>query len=388
MKEALKAPPADVSESEALGHLNEILASKSFAASPRCQQFLSFVVKETLEGRSDSIKERTIAMEVFGKDHHFEPGEDSLVRVKAREVRKRLAEFYQGHPSADVRIDLPLGGYVPRIEATPLDVPVPVPLAAPPVMSPPEASSLQEPKRISRRAMLWSGIAAAGVAITYPLIRYSNAPTSNLDLFWKPVFATRTPLLIAIPVLKTEAGEITDRVGMGAAAAVNEAAEYFVNVRYPYRLRFGSDLTFAQLREQPSLLLGGFSSAWTTRMTSTLRYALVRNDDGRPGGYVRDSQTGTIFGPILTKNGYASEDYAIVCRLFDAASGQITLIAAGITTFGTESAARFFFRPALFEQLIKSQAKDWQKKSFQAVIKINVIETTPSAPSLVATHFW
>ncbi|MBS1813344.1 MAG: hypothetical protein JSS87_00545 [Acidobacteria bacterium] len=375
-----KTPPTPISEGQTIGHLEEILASESFSASRRCQQFLSFVVHETLQGRGDAIKERTIAIEVFGKDHHFEPGEDSLVRVKAREVRKRLAEFYQQHPDTAVRIDLPLGGYIPRIQKKTPEITTPLPSPPGPIAN--------HSSKMSRRAMLWTGAACAAGLAAWPVIKYAQRPSTPLEQFWQPVFATGRPLLIAIPLLAAEDGSITERVGMGAAAAANEAAEYFVSVRYPYRLRFGSDLTFAQLCEQPSLLLGGFSSVWTTRMTQALRYSLVRNVDGAPGGSIVDSFTKQTYGPIRTRNGYASEDYAIVCRLFDAASGQIILIAAGITTFGTESAAHFFFRPDLFSQIVQGHDSNWQKKNFQAVIHVSVIETTPSTPTLVATHFW
>jgi hypothetical protein len=382
MQTGIKPVLTPTADDVARHHLAQVLASNSFSSSRRCQQFLSFVVKEALEGRADSIKERTIAMEVFGKDQHFEPGEDSLVRVKAREVRKRLAEFYEQHPDAHLKIDLPLGGYIPRFQQS-NGVTEPVPrtaLYAQPVE--------RAPSLMTRRKMLWAGgaCAAAGLA-AWPISRYLSAASTPLDQFWEPIFATHAPLLISIPLLNDEDGAITERVGLGAAAAANEAAEFLASRRYPSRLRFGSDFTFSQLREQPSLLLGGFSSQWTDRITKSLRYHLVRNTDG-PGGSVRDAQTGKIYGPINTHNGYAPEDYALVCRLFDAAANQIILVAAGITTFGTESAARFFFRPELFEQLIAGQNKGWQKKNFQALIHISIIETTPSAPTIVATNFW
>lgn len=373
-----------ISNGEALEHLNEILASDSFSASRRCQQFLNYVVHETLEGRGATIKERTIATEVFGKGQQFEPGEDSLVRVKAREVRKRLAEFYGQHPDATLRIELPLGGYLPRIQPGVAKL---LQASAPPL--PPATDQVSSPKSfLTRRRLLWTGAACAAGAVAWPAIRYAQLESEPIDEFWKPVFSTGAPVLISIPLLPAEDGAITERVGLGAAAAANEAAEFFSRRRYLYRLRFGSDLTFSQLREQPSLLLGGFSSIWTQRMTSSLRFRLQHNADGKPGGSIYDAQTGKSYGHVLTKNGYTSEDYALICRLFDAATGQIILIAAGIATFGTECAAHFFFRPNLFSQLVEGQGVDWKKKNLQAVIRLSVIGTTPSTPTLVATHFW
>ncbi len=48
-------------------HLNKLLASAAFAGSQRSREFLRYVVEETLAGRGDVIKERTIAMDVFGR---------------------------------------------------------------------------------------------------------------------------------------------------------------------------------------------------------------------------------------------------------------------------------------------------------------------------------
>ena len=55
---------------------------------------------------------------MFGKSARFDSSSDSLVRVKAREVRKRLSEYYESTPDAPLRIELPVGSYVPLIRAT------------------------------------------------------------------------------------------------------------------------------------------------------------------------------------------------------------------------------------------------------------------------------
>src|ERR1017187_822902 len=106
---------SEVSKAPVLEHLDGICASPFFISSKRCQQFLRYVVLETLEGRGERIKERNIAHEVFGKGSNFEPGEYSLVRVKAGELRKRLSDYYESAPEHDLRIELPVGSYVPRI---------------------------------------------------------------------------------------------------------------------------------------------------------------------------------------------------------------------------------------------------------------------------------
>src|ERR1700722_10376918 len=88
--------------------LQRVLASTAFSSSRRSQDFLSCVVTKTLEGESDGIKEGTRAVEVFGRNADRDLDHDSIVRVGAREVRKRLIQYYATEGvKAAIRIDLP-----------------------------------------------------------------------------------------------------------------------------------------------------------------------------------------------------------------------------------------------------------------------------------------
>ena len=69
-------------------HLRAILASPVFHGSRRCQQFLEFVCEKSLAGEGRTIKERTIAIDVFGRPPQTDLGEDTIVRVGAREKRE------------------------------------------------------------------------------------------------------------------------------------------------------------------------------------------------------------------------------------------------------------------------------------------------------------
>jgi hypothetical protein len=99
-----------------------ILASPPFHGSKRCHQFLEYVCEQAPAGETGALKERAIAIAVFGRQPHSDLGEDTIVRVGAREVRKRLAQYYvtpEG-ASAKVRIDLPSGGYTPEFSYIPM----------------------------------------------------------------------------------------------------------------------------------------------------------------------------------------------------------------------------------------------------------------------------
>jgi serine/threonine-protein kinase len=99
---------------EVRAHLIKVLASSSFAGAPRVQQFLRFVAEETLEGRSGEIKESVVAFHVFGRRSTFDSRSDSVVRVHATHLRKRLREYYRVEGLHDgIVIEIPPGAYVP-----------------------------------------------------------------------------------------------------------------------------------------------------------------------------------------------------------------------------------------------------------------------------------
>jgi hypothetical protein len=74
------------------------------------------VCEKSLAGEAGTLKERTVAIDVFGRQPQSELGEDTIVRVGAREVRKRLAQFYVSPEgvASKVKVDLPAGSYAPE----------------------------------------------------------------------------------------------------------------------------------------------------------------------------------------------------------------------------------------------------------------------------------
>ena len=108
------APP----ERAVRAQLDRIVGSADFAQSERIKSFLRFVVEETLAQRGERLKEYTIATEVFGRDESFDPQTNTVVRVEAGRLRRRIERYYLTEGREDeVRIDLPKGSYVPLFRA-------------------------------------------------------------------------------------------------------------------------------------------------------------------------------------------------------------------------------------------------------------------------------
>jgi serine/threonine-protein kinase len=92
-----------------------MLASPQFAGAPRAARFLRFIVEAALGGRGGDLKEYVLAIEVCDRAQSFDPRLDTIVRVEAVKLRKRVQLYYRGPGRKDpVIIDLPKGGYMPQ----------------------------------------------------------------------------------------------------------------------------------------------------------------------------------------------------------------------------------------------------------------------------------
>src|SRR5437879_12833284 len=73
--------------------LERVLASATFKQVDRLKRFLSFIVLESIGGRSTELKEYVIGVHVFGKEPSFDPRTDPIVRVQARRLRAKLVQI-------------------------------------------------------------------------------------------------------------------------------------------------------------------------------------------------------------------------------------------------------------------------------------------------------
>lgn len=169
-------PESEPSSQACADALERVLASRSFAGSPRHRAFLDAVVRHTLEQPSaEPLKETTLGIDVFGRDaESFDPKVDNIVRVEARRLRERLATYYRDEGQHDpVVVELPRGGYRPvflwrRTEPTadnaataPAEAPA---VVAPAVVSPP-APAPDDVRGRGRAGNSWLAAASAAVIV-------------------------------------------------------------------------------------------------------------------------------------------------------------------------------------------------------------------------------
>lgn len=95
-----------------------VVESAQFSKSPRLSSFLLYIVAKSLEGRQSEITEQQIGVHVFGRPLGYRTVDDNIVRNYARQLRKRLTEYFAGEGTGHaLRIEIPLGGYLPAFTA-------------------------------------------------------------------------------------------------------------------------------------------------------------------------------------------------------------------------------------------------------------------------------
>jgi len=419
-----RRPPIveEMDKSVILQELDNILASPPFRNSSRSKQFLSYVVQHRLDGHDELLKERSIGADLFHRPADYATGDDPVVRVQAGEVRRRLEQYYHEFSKAsDVRIDLPVGTYVPEFHHIPVELPV-------------EASTqpfpLNEPSR-KWKLLAWTALAVnllLVVVLVAPGILRKVARPSPLQQFWAPVFSTSQPVLVCLPkpifyrpssslydkYAKTHPGTFQTQVerfnqplpldpdqkilwgdmvtfpdfGLvsGDVYAGFRISEALGRIGKPSQIRIGNESSFDELRSSPAVLIGAYSNRWTMEMTSDLRF-VFEEKDGILWIHDRTSPDKKWFCR-LGLHGEVVVDFGVVTRLLDSKTGHSVVSVAGITAPGTDAAAQFVSAPEYLLELAKTAPPGWEKKNMQVVVQTSVIDAGASPPHVVAAYFW
>jgi hypothetical protein len=405
--------------------LESILASPTFHGSRRCQQFLKCVCEKSLAGEAAALKERTIAIEVFGRQPESDLSEDTIVRVGAREVRRRLAQYYAtpDGASSEVRIDLPSGSYVPDFRyAFPTRVEE---------LGPPAVVAAVDPVPARRPRVVWIGTGAAAILLAAAgIFAFSggNPNTAAFQRFWEPVFHDPAPLLVAVahPIVYHASGRavrlseerqpsqeiphqrpiqlapdeftgadlvpvFNQYVGFGDMVAATEVASMIGrNAKAKaVRVRMASGVEFADLRKAPTLLIGAITNRWTLELQQAWRYRFVHVPGTRTVIVDTQDASGARQWAISGKDdGSSPEDYILVSRIRSGYTGGLLLVAAGLKQFGTEAAGRLLVDPDSLGSILRKLPEGWEAKNLQLLLHARVIGNTPAQPEMVASHVW
>jgi hypothetical protein len=413
-KPDLQDPPPRLPPEKAeqvLAELGRVLGSPLFRASRRCQVLLRRITERTLAGDFDSLKERSLGVEAFGRSSNYDTSQDPVVRASAAEIRKKLAQYYQeaGHES-ELHIELPSGSYLAEFHFHSEKPSPPTPAVT--------------GKRKTRR---WA-VPAIVCAVCVSLLLVAAgllAPgwrRSDLDDLWNPVLTTPGAALVCVGLqaaynLRSAQaqdeiqGIIPRREGRGARQPIREEDLILLPDRYvalddalclvritslleryrkPYRVRAQRSTSFADLRDTPAVLIGAFDNPWTLRTADQLRFTFHKDSEQDTGMvYDRQHPENTEWKLVqYWPNWDVPVDYAIVTRMVDTTTDRPVIIAAGLTQYGTIGAGEFLSNKDYFSEAARRLPKEWQRKNLQIVLSVPVVNRISGRPRVLATHVW
>jgi hypothetical protein len=306
-------------------------------------------------------------------------------------VRKRLGIYYSTEGASNpLRIELPSGTYVPEFRPVHTDAPRPGEPAAPevrPVLLTPRRVAIAAAVLVAASALVWESTRAA---------------VTPLDEFWAPVFRGALPVMVGAayvpvygldrdpdsprPVRPEDFVALNDQfVGGGDLVATSRLTAMFTRMKRPYRLKVGSDVSFADLRTGPSILVGYSYTRWK-EISSQMRY-FIEVTPAFTG--ITDNGKRTEWALAnLPRDRRTSEDYAIVSRVFHPDTHAMLVEIAGITQYGTEAAGDLVTNPDLMAEAFQGAPTGWQNKNLQLVLHVKVIAGAPASPKVVGRYFW
>jgi len=355
--------------------VQRILQSPEFRRAPKLQRFVELVCDYHFQNRSAEINEYLIATEAFGKGPDFEPGKDSLVRVQAREVRRRLREYYQNEgKSSRVTMDIPIGHYAPVFTQVEAGAPTAAVRRAVPLRS---AWLVLAGTVVACAALLVAAdherrllIRTASAAGRSPA--QMSAPVAGL---WNRFLESDVPtvLVVSNPEVKgcgeernPAAGCPDEYTGMGEAVAIHLITSLFRSAKQTLIVKPSRIVTADDVKRYNLILVGGRSvNVWTRRLAGDLRL----NEPNTPQDYetVLDSKTGQI-----------TKDRAIVALRKYAATGRWVLFLWGRHSQGTHAAAEASTDDRFLAQL-KWPAAPFPE-SFHVLVSVNVNDGVPQRP--------
>jgi hypothetical protein len=409
-------PSTDEEKSAVLQQAERIAASPGFRSSKNYPAMLRGVVTLALDGKLAHLKERSLGIEIFGRDPDYDTSDDPVVRVVAAEVRKRIGRYYaEASASHELVIDLPSGSYVPRFRLPSPDSVLPV-AAAPedpshyapdPTVAPVERGWQSLRNWPSRRLALLSAVVLLlGSVAIFWLRQASSGPTDRL---WGPLIESREPMLILIggalrppselasrgaadldPAATIGEYQLRDSLTLGEATALSLVTNTLGRHGKAYLVQRARSIDLSLLRAGPVVVIGGFNNPWTRRLTAGLRFTFAQ-DSASQTTWIEDAknkQAREWKAVDTVPYRSATDDFAIVARLRSSATEHPVLVIAGLKVWGTLAAGEFVSNPAYLAALAKRAPAGWKGLNLEAVIRTRVINGVSGPPQLMAVEFW
>ena len=404
--------------------LDAILASPTFSGSKRCHDFLECIVKHALAGDYDELNERFLGVELFGRKVDFDTGADSIVRVRASDVRRRLAQYYseRSSPSA-VTIGLSSGTYIPTFQwrvaekgeetgaSGTSDSQIPSVRVDPPWST----AWFSQRRFINPLIVVVTVVILTAVIVAgWNFLPMSRQSAGVLEQFWKPFLQNKTTVTLcfgdshlywlssdlrqkvennqqSIPV---QSGEIVKASGGGTAIGdvrgVISLAGLLNSRGLVTQTLWPQESHNISLDHTNVIYLGAFNNVWTMNLNRNLRF-FFDSVDGEHGPiwFVRDRlhpDKRWMSEKITAQR--ADHSYALVTRIIDPDRKRVQMAIGGVNEFGTQGACEFLTDGSALSELAHSAPKGWQDRNLQILLEMDISGTVVVNPKIVAIHSW
>jgi hypothetical protein len=418
------------------------VASRHFARSPLLSNFLLYIVAETIQGRSEQISEHEIGVNVFDRPLHYRTLEDNIVRTYARQLRRRLSDYFQQEGSCEcLHIEIPLGGYIPLFVTSRQEQPHVVGSNESPtqdhshqtaaVPEPLESTAGWSRSRLSRWALILVAYTAAVCAIAWSLGRFDRqalvAPSrlTAAKPLWDALFNGPSTTYIVpsdagfniIEDLAHKPMQLADYVGHdylktdlpqvdphSAADLRTQDFTSFVDLQIisslsrlpqfnPQRaiFRFPRDLRLDDLKNANAVVLGSVgSNPWAAIADSKTNFHIVYRD-GMGGATIVNTHplAGEMAEYVSHWNEPAHETFALISFLPGLNGDDHLLLVQGLDVAGTQAAGEALFRPELIAPILKRAMRfDGTLRSFEVLLRASSIESSATGTSVVSTRIY
>jgi len=436
-------PNGSVDRADVQLALDQILASRPFRTSNQCSGLLRYIVEHTLAGEDNLLRERVIGAELFGRPVDYETSEDPVVRLRVSDVRKRLAQYYlSARDQREVQIEIPSGSYratfhwnaeaTERVGGTETVSSPETPVFEPDAVLTiaPEAIDIKPaaPTGSVFRRPIGAALVALAVSALLLLVallplawKHASSPERAFRAFWAPWTASSKPVIISIgsnavyrlrweyvdryakehgleasgqeSYVPFKAGDTIPAsdlqpaynsfISISDVSAVSDLTTSLTKQSVPFQERFPDDISFAELRSNPSVLVGGFNNPMTIELTKHLPFVM------RSGSEIDETLSPNRKWTLNVRLGtHDTADYAIITRLAGRSDDLPLMSVAGLGGFGTQAAAKLVTDPKSVEALVRGLPKGWEKKNMQVVISFTISNFKVTDRQVVATRVW
>ncbi len=420
-----------------LRELEVVLASPHFCNSRRYPTLLRYIVENTLAGKLDHLKERTLGVEVFDRPPTYDTNSDTVVRYTAGEIRKRLLLYYSEHSSsAGIRISIPAGSYVAEFlhgqdghaesaSETELRSANAHEREAPQIsgvttegreaginteaLRSGQASgadtavrAIEQAARPARVAWRFAAIAmviAVGVATGAVWRLRVAAQQSPVDAFWGPLVRDQHSVILCTGsstfapnnysgVTTADKSIEYPFISMQAASAISQISGTLEHSGTVTQLMPSATTALPDLREHSVILLGGYNNSWALRLLQPLRFHFLPLTNAGDEAIVDQKEPQTHWQRDTSQPYFSADDYALVARFRDPTIDGWVVVLAGEGRNGTEAAAQFVTSPHYLDLLRQSIGSGFADRNLEAVLKVSVVDGKTGAPSILTAYSW